>query len=154
MKQSDLLIISNLRLNGRETLTAMSKKTRIPVSTIFDKLRENVNGVIKRPTVLIDFHKMGYPTISTILIKIAKDNRDQLKDFLQKSFNVNSVYKVNNGYDFIIEVVFRNMQEQETFIERLEESFSILELKTFFVIEELKKEAFFTNPKLFPESNI
>ncbi len=135
MKRSDLLIISNLRANGRESLTSISRKTRIPVSTIFDKLRENINGVIKRPTILIDFHKLGYTTVSTILIRINKEQREQLKDYLTKSFNVNSVYKVNNGYDFIIEVVFKNMQEQESFIETLEENFNILELKTFFIIE-------------------
>lgn len=152
MKQSDLLIISNLRINARESLTSISKKTRIPISTIFDKLRENINGVIKRPTILIDFHKLGYPTVSTILIKVNKEHRDQLREHLKKSFNVNSVYKVNNGYDFIVEVVFRNMQEQESFIEKIEEGFNILDLKTFFIIEELKKEEFFSNPKLlYPE---
>lgn len=152
MKQSDLLILSNLRLNARESLTSMSRKTRIPVSTIFDKLRENVNGIIKRPTVLLDFHKLGFPTVSTILMKVNKEHREQLKEFLQKSFNVNSVYKVNNGYDFIIEVVFRNMQEQELFIEKLEESYNVLDLKTFFIIEELKKEEFFSNPRtIYPE---
>ncbi len=147
MKTSDLLIISNLRVNARESLTSMSKKTRIPVSTIFDKLKENISGVIKRPTVLIDFHKLGYPTVSTILIKVNKEHRDQLREHLNKSFNVNSIYKVNNGYDFIVEVVFKNMQEQELFIEKLEESYGILDLKTFFIIEELKKEQFFSNPK-------
>jgi DNA-binding Lrp family transcriptional regulator len=126
----------------------MSKKTRIPVSTIFDKLRENISGVIKRPTILIDFHKLGFPTVSTILIKVNKEHREQLKEYLVKSFNVNSIYKVNNGYDFIIEVVFKNMQEQESFIEKIEETFNILELKTFFIIEELKKEEFFSNPKV------
>ncbi|MFH1331740.1 MAG: Lrp/AsnC family transcriptional regulator [archaeon] len=152
MKQSDLLIISNLRLNARESLTSMSRKTRIPVSTIFDKLRENVNGIIKRSTVLLDFHKLGFPTVSTILMKVSKENREQLKEHLQKSFNVNSFYKVNNGYDFIIEVVFRTMQEQESFIEKLEESYNVLDLKTFFIIEELKKEEFFSNPKtIYPE---
>ncbi len=147
MKTSDLLIISNLRVNARESLTSMSKKTRIPVSTIFDKLKENISGVIKRPTVLIDFHKLGYPTVSTILIKVNKEHRDQLREHLNKSFNVNSIYKVNNGYDFIVEVVFKNMQEQELFIEKLEENYGILDLKTFFIIEELKKEQFFANPK-------
>ncbi len=153
MKQSDLLIISNLRVNARESLTSMSKKTRIPVSTIFDKLKENINGIIKRSTVLIDFHKLGYPTVSTILIKVNKEHRDKLREHLNKSFNVNSIYKVNNGYDFIVEVVFKNMQEQELFIEKLEETYGILDLKTFFIIEELKKEQFFSNPKMiYPEA--
>lgn len=155
MKQSDLSIISHLRLNGRETLTSMSKKTRIPVSTIFDKLRENVSGVIKRPTVLIDFHRLGYPTVSTMLIKVNKEHRDSLKEYLAKSFNVNSFYRINNGYDFLVEVIFRNMQEQEFFVERLEESYNILDLKPFFVIEEVKKEEFFSNPKVIrPDSMI
>ncbi|MBU4209210.1 MAG: winged helix-turn-helix transcriptional regulator [Proteobacteria bacterium] len=40
IKKTDLIIISSLRQNAREKLTEMSRKTRIPVSTIFDRIAE------------------------------------------------------------------------------------------------------------------
>jgi len=38
--EKDLLILSELRQNARETLTKMSKHTGIPISTIFDKIKQ------------------------------------------------------------------------------------------------------------------
>lgn len=143
-----MMIITNLRNNARESLTAISKRTRIPVSTIFDKLKERVNGVIKKPTILLDFQKLGYSTVSMLLLKVNKEHKEQLRNNLSKCFNVNTIYKINNGYDFIAEVVFKNMQEQEKFIEKLEENYDITEIKTFFIVEEVKKEEFFSGTKI------
>ncbi len=46
MNQKDLKILAYLRQDARMPLTSMSKKTGIPVSTIFDRLRNNENNVI------------------------------------------------------------------------------------------------------------
>ena len=62
MNKKDLLIVSHLRRDGRTSLTELSKKTRIPISTIFDRLKQNKNNFIKKHTALIDFAKLGYNT--------------------------------------------------------------------------------------------
>ena len=51
MKNKDLKIISYLRQNARMPLTKMSKKTQIPVSTIFDRLRTNEDDLIYKNEV-------------------------------------------------------------------------------------------------------
>ena len=65
-----------------------------------------------------------------------------------KHGNVNSIYKINNGFDFQVEVIFRNLKEVEAFVESLEDSFSITSKQIYYVIDELKKECFLTNPNL------
>lgn len=149
MNQKDVKIIAHLRQNARMPLTKMSKATHIPVSTIFDRLRFNENELITKHTSLLNFSKLGYNTRANITIKVERDDKDNLKEFLMKHHSVNSVYKINNGFDFMIEGIFKQINDLEEFIELLESKFQIKDHKTFFVIEDLKREAFLTNEHLF-----
>ena len=62
MKTKDMQILCHLRQDARMPLTKMSKKTHIPVSTIFDKIKTYENNLIVRHTTLIDFGQLGYNT--------------------------------------------------------------------------------------------
>lgn len=153
MKKTDLLIISSLRQNAREKLTEMSKKTRIPVSTIFDRIKLHEGGVIRKHTALVDFGKLGYNTRANIILKVNKDDREAIKDFLMKNSSINSAFKINNGYDFLIEAVFANIKEVEDFTDLLEEKFNIKSKQVFYIIDDLKKEEFLSNPTVLAFGN-
>ncbi len=144
MREKDKLLISLLRENARESLTSMSKKTGIPISTLFDRLKLNEKSIIKRHVSLINFEKLGYGTTATILIKARSATKEKLLSYLKVHPNVNSVYRINNGYDFLIEVVFKNIRELQNFIDYLETEFKISGKKVNFIIEEVKKERFMT----------
>ncbi len=144
----DLLIVSNLRQNARQTLTRMSRKTRIPISTIYDRLKYHEEGLIKRHTSLLDFSKLGYATRATVLIKVSREQRDAIRDFLLKSSCVNTLMKINNDFDFFFEVIFKQIRELEDFIEEMEEQFKIRSKKVFYIIDELKREGFLSDPML------
>ena len=126
ISKKDLLIVTHLRKNARETLTMISKKTRIPISTIYDRLRMYQGNLIKRYVSLIDFNLIGFNTRAHVMIKLDKDSRDSFKDYVIKHQNVNSVFKINNGYDFLIEGIFRHIKDLEDFLEILETKFKIL----------------------------
>ncbi len=147
MKIKDLLLIANLRANGRETLTNISKKVGMPISTIFDKIRFHHGGTIKKHTTLIDFSSLGFSTKAIMTIKVRKSDRDKLREYLEKNQNVNTISKINNGYDFIIEVIFRNLKEMEEFSELLEEKFKLKNKQTFYVIEDIRRETFMSDPE-------
>ena len=146
LQKRDLLIVANLRQNARQTLTRLSRKTRIPVSTIYDRLKHHENGLITRHTTLLDFAKLGYATRATIIIKVPREQREAVRDFLIKSPHVNNLMKINNDFDFFLEVVFREIRDLEAFMERLEEDYRIRTKKVFYVIEELKREGFLSDP--------
>lgn len=148
MKYKDLLIISFLRGNARETLTNMSKKTKIPISTIYERINNNRLGIITKFTSLIDFNKLGYATRANIMLKVGKDCRDQIREHLMKHMNVNSLYKINNGMDFLIEGVFRHLKELEEFIDSLDEKYELLDTKVHYIIEDLKRETFMSDAEL------
>jgi len=149
--EKDLLLLSYLRQNSRITLKELSKKTGIPVSTIFDRIiTHSKNKLITKHSLIFDFQKIGYTARATILLRIEKEDKEEIATYLTKHTNVNTLYKVNNGYDFIAECIFKNIQELEQFTEQLETKFTIKAKETHYVIHDLKREGFLSDPELMP----
>lgn len=146
--EKDLLILSHLRQDARMKLTDMSRATRIPVSTLFDKIRIYAdNGLIKKSTSLVRFEGFGYHAKALILFSVSRKDRQKLFELLNTSHSVNSLFKINNGWDFMAEMIFPGVKEVEEFIESIEEKVKLKGRKIFYVIDELKKEEFLANPK-------
>lgn len=143
-KQIDLLL--QLRKDGRQPLTEISRKINMPVSTIFDRLKQNRNNMIKRFTCLLDFSKVGFNCRAHMVFRIRKDQRQEMQQHLLKHPNVNSVYKINNGYDFLVETVFKDLKEADEFAEKVDERFKVHEKNVYYIIEDLAREAFMTDP--------
>lgn len=135
-----LQLLSHLRENSREKLTTISKKTNIPISTLFDQLKILQEEIITRNTVLIDFSKLGYHTRAQVILKASPEQKEKLKQHLLLHPQVNTVYKVNSGYDFIIETVHKNIKELDHFLEQLHLQFKVEERQIHYLIDELKRE--------------
>jgi len=127
-----------LRKNGREKLTVLSKKLNEPVTTLFQRIRKST--AIQRFTVLLRYDELGYPCITHTIIKVNKNRKEELRKYLKTHSNVNTIYRINNGYDFIVEGIFRSMYDVEQFLDDIHE-FEIQET-THYVLEEIQKEAF------------
>lgn len=138
----DTKIISALRKDARMPLTIMSRKTGIPVSTIFDKIKNYQGNLITKHTCMINFSKLGYSACAKIIVKVDRGKREELKQFLNKNPNVNSLFKINNGYDFMFEAIFQNLKDIEDFLESMEDRFRIIEKQVFYITEDIKRECF------------
>jgi DNA-binding Lrp family transcriptional regulator len=148
IEKKDLIVISYLRQNARETLTRLSKKSHIPVSTIYDKIKTNENNLIVKYTSLLDFSKIGFNTRANLMIKVKREKRDELKDYLMKHLNINSLFKVNNGFDFMVDVVFKHIKDMEDFIEILEQKFNIVDKQVHYIVDDIKRESFMSDPSI------
>ncbi len=148
VNKKDILILSELRKNSRATLTKLSRDTKIPISTIFDKLRNHESNLIHKHTCLVDFATLGFNTKAQIMIKVGKESREGIKDYLAKNMNVNSVFKINNGYDYAVECIFKHIKELEEFIEDIELKFEIIERQVYYVIEDIIREKFMSDRQL------
>jgi len=146
LKKKDLIIMSYLRQNSRQRLTSMSRKTQMPVSTIYDRIKSYEGGLIKKHTCLLDFSKLGFSTRATIMLKVNRESRDTVGEFLSHHQSINTVYKVNNGFDFMLEALFKQIKDLEDFMEMIESKFKIDDSKTYFIIDEIKRESFLSNP--------
>lgn len=145
----ELLVISHLREDARMKLTLISKKTGIPISTIFDLLKRP-SPITTRYTALLNFAELGFLTRAQIILKVGKQDREALEAFFMKHKAVNSVYRINNGFDYMIEGIFRDMKELEDFLETLDEAYTLKMKQVFYIIEDLKREAFLSNPSYLP----
>ena len=145
LAEKELVLISHLRQNARKNLTSISRETGMPVSTIFDKLRKYEGSLITKHTALLDFGKLGFEVKVHIAVKVPKGNREALREYLMKEPAINSVYRINNGYDFMIEAFFRNIKEVHDFVEGMER-FNVKNPEEYYVLEEIKKEAFLADP--------
>jgi len=147
MKRSEMMIISNLRNNARQSLTRMGRKTSIPISTIYEKIRCYEEGIIKKYTVIVDFGKLGFATRVSMLLKTTKEKRDELKNFLLENKSINNVYKINNEYDFVVEGFFRELKDVEAFLDKIENSFGVSDKRLFYIVDDIKNEGFMSNPE-------
>ena len=147
-KEKDYMLLSYFRANARDTLTKISKKTSIPVSTIFDRLRNYERNLILKHTSLLDFRKLGFDVKAQILFKIDSESIHEFKKFVSNHQRTNSVYRVNNGYDFMVEALFTNLQDLDEFFTQAHKH-GVEEKKEFFVLEDVKREAFLSNTTNF-----
>ena len=147
MKRKDLLILSNLRLNARTTLTDISKNTSIPVTTVYDHLKKYEKELIAKNACLLDFRKMGYRSKAKIALRVDNNHRD-LISFLQAHPSVNSVYRLNSdfdaNFDFMVEVICREPKDVDNFMKELSSEFPVTNSIVFNVAEDLKREEFLT----------
>lgn len=146
MKIQDAKILIYLRKNCREKLTNIARWLERPASTIYEKLHNN-NGVIQKNVCLIDFKKLGFLTKVEFIIRAWKTEKESVRKFLLEHPNINSLYKINNGYDFLAEGIFEHLRDVEEFREKLESEFKIKENKMFYVIQDLKREEFLSRPQ-------
>lgn len=144
MKQTDKKILRHLRDDSRVNLTTISRKTGIPVSTIFDKLKQHRGGLLTRFTVLVDFHRLGYPIRANIFLKVSPEDRDALRHYLHAHPNVNNLWRVNNGYDYAAECLFAGIRESEEFLDEVEHGFAIRDKHVFHIIEDVVREKLYS----------
>jgi len=138
-------LLTHLRDNSREKLTSISKKTNIPISTLFDMLKELQGDLITKSTVLLNFHKLGYHTRAQVFLRVNKEHKEKLKKYLYYHHNINTIYKINNNWDFIIETVHKNIKDLDQFLEELYKKFKVEKKEIHYLIDEVKKEGFMVN---------
>ena len=139
----DLKILRHLRKNARETLTRMSQETRVPISSIFDRLKrlEGIK-VIKRYTALFDLKKMGIHCRVLLLIKIDESQRRDFEAYLTENPSVNSIARTITTHDFVAECLFHNIKDLESFIERVEKRYKGISISIHYIVKDLKRESF------------
>jgi len=139
--EKDLQILKHLRKNNRGTLTGISKSTGIPVTTVYDRIKMlDQNQIIKKSVCLLDFSKLGFHVKAHFALKVKE--REQFLEFIAKQDCLNSLYRINHGFDFLFEAIFRDMNETRAFSEFIEKNFTVLNKQFYYILEDLKQEEF------------
>ena len=110
LERRDLAIITRLRENARQRLTNISRRTHIPVTTIYDNLKRYEKWFIKKHTCLIDFEKLGFNARAKVALK-TNGSKTDLLDYLQNHPNVNSLYRTSSEFDVLAEIIFQELRD-------------------------------------------
>ncbi len=142
LSDSDIKLIARLRNNARSKITKLSRETGLPISTICERIKGPIAACITKYTCILKNEMLGFNSRATIILKVDKEQKREIGAFLEKHPNVNSLYKINNGYDFLLDVIFRQMANLEEFIEQMERKYRIKHKEVYFIIDEIKQESF------------
>ncbi|MFH1064323.1 MAG: Lrp/AsnC ligand binding domain-containing protein [Candidatus Woesearchaeota archaeon] len=141
LKRKDLMILSYLRNNARQRLTSISRRTHIPVTTIYDNVRRYEKRFITKHSSLIDFKKLGFNAKTKIALKVG-GSKAELLTYLQDHPNVNSLYRTSSDFDVLAELVFRELRDVDEFMETLKGRFDVEKSLVLNITEDLKREDF------------
>lgn len=144
------LILERLRTNGRERFTEISKKTNIPVSTIFEiTKRLQQTHIIKKYTAIIDFEQIGYPLRAILLLKVKKDSEKTFKNYIEKSKKINTCSKISNDYNYVVEIIGKSIKDIENEIDFFQAQLGVHKLHCGYILEDICREKFYNDNSPF-----
>ena len=147
LDKKDELILELLHKDASLSTYQISKKTAIPQTTVLNRIRRlKEEGIIKRYTVDIDFKKFGKNVKALIYAKVEK-NFEQRKSLIgnfeellfKHDFGIN-VKRLMGKYDFVLEVVCKDIDELNDFLVQKVRAYEfIAETETVVVLKEWNK---------------
>lgn len=146
LRPTDLRILSYLRAHARAPLTTIASATRLPISTVHDRLKIVHGKLVKRQVTHAHFPLLGYLIRCFTAMRVASGDRQALREYLEIHPNLNSLFHINNGYDFLMETYFPQVPDFEKFLNALTVKFRIKHLQAYYVIDELAAEQFLSTP--------
>ena len=142
MNKNSIIVLKELRNNSRFNVKAISKKTKLSVSTVKSKIRElEDKGVIKKYTSLINFSAMNLLEV----IFFFESNSKLLNEMenIKKNPFMNTMMKVSNDYGLLAEFVFPSIRDYIEFKEYL--TSKKVRFQEHFIIQDLLRESFLMN---------
>ena len=123
LDEKDLKILGVLKENAKLTTSQISKKTKIPITTVHNRIKglEKV-GVIKGYTVVLDHKLLGEEVLVYILVTVnynipgKKISQEDIANQIKKSQNVEEVNITTGENDMIVKARFGSISQLNDFI--------------------------------------
>jgi len=124
LDEKDFQIIETLKSDAKLTTHEISKKLRIPVTTVHNRIKKlEEEGVIKGYSVVLDYPKIGKEILAHILVSVnyalpsgSKMNQEEIARKIRKLPDVESVSIVTGETDMIVKVRVKNITQLNSFI--------------------------------------
>lgn len=114
----DLLIIRSLSKDARKPFNEIAKELEVSDTTVRKRVQRMLKeGIIKQFNVLLDFHKIGRIIKAFIGIRIMPQKLNEVVNKLQQNPDIQVLYRTTGNVDLFVEVIFRDMEELNQFLE-------------------------------------
>ena len=137
MNEKVISLVNELREDSRRSLTEISCKAGIPLSTAFKMLRRTEGEMIIKNTCLIDFARLGYPL--KIGLFLGTGNKRELISLLTNHLNLNSFFRLSGDYDYYAELFFKDLAGFQDFIEEISD---IVKKVSVHFVADIEQEVF------------
>ena len=124
MKTKEKEILSYLR-EGVVNISKIARELQLPVSTVSDRIKRLETKYVLKRSSLLDYSKVGCHSNSILVIKVESTNKKAFFDFLKKQKCVNSLYRTNSNFDFLVEVVFKKNIDLYKWIEVTQDKYLV-----------------------------
>jgi Lrp/AsnC family transcriptional regulator for asnA, asnC and gidA len=114
----DLRIIQVLNKDARMPFTAIAEELNVSDATVRNRVRKMLKeGVIKRFNVLLDYHKLGRIIKAFIGLRVQPPKLKEVVGHLIGNPDVQVLYRTTGEVDLFVEVIFKDMEELNSFLE-------------------------------------
>ncbi|MBN2335192.1 Lrp/AsnC family transcriptional regulator [Candidatus Bathyarchaeota archaeon] len=115
----DLQILRSLSRDGRKPFKEIARELDVSDATIRKRVRRmQKDEVIKQFHVLIDYDKIGNFIKAFIGLKINPPNLMEIVGNLENHPDIQVMYRTTGPWDLFVEVIVKDMQELNWFLEK------------------------------------
>lgn len=117
MDAIDTSILAILKGNGRASASEISKKVRLSVPAVAERIRKlEQNGIIKQYTVKID-HQSGERLLAFVFVNIDRtDHIDNFRKQIVRHPCVLECHHIAGAYDYLLKIALPDTQALESFL--------------------------------------
>jgi len=139
MDQLDLMILREMEIDGRQSVSDLSKKLGISRAYAGKKLKRLLDLRLTRIAAFTKPLALGYRTYAIIGIKVSPNQLDATADKLRALVSVHQVAIVAGRYDILITILLKTPEDLPIFLQRKLGSIpSITSVETNIVVETRK----------------
>jgi len=114
----DMKVIQHLTDNSKETYRQIAEDAGVSEATIKNRIDRLIEmGVIKKFTVMLDYHKLGRAIKSFIGLKVRPAELQAIVEHISKHPDVHVLYRTSGDVDLLFEVIFEKMEDLNNFLE-------------------------------------
>ena len=139
----DLNIISILQQDSSQPIKDISEKVGLSVSPCWSRIQKLQDiGIIKHKTAILDHEKLGFSNRVFVFIKTNQHKKswsDKFKNYILEQSNVIGLYRISGAYDYLIDVLAKDIKDFDLFYKNLIENIEIFEVSSSFVMEVMKE---------------
>jgi len=111
LDEKDKKILILLKENSSLTVNQISKKTKVPITTVHNRIKKlKETGIIKNYTINLDYEKIGKPIKSYVLITVNQDKTHPQEKIAKKIKEIEDILSVDiiTGKNDLISIVKTN----------------------------------------------
>ena len=135
----DYAILKILQNECRTSYRDIEEKSGICIATIHNRIKIlKGKGIIRRNTILLNDHKLGYSITAILKIEIDNSRIDDTLNRLSSFSNICSIHQLAGKYSGMVIARFLDTNHLHNFITELNLDQSIKSLKTDIILNEVR----------------